>query len=48
MPTLCGIALEQPAAAEHLGRKLYRFFVSEAAEPEPELIGSLAKELRRA
>ncbi len=40
------IALELPAAAEHLASRLYRFFISEAAEPAPELIGSLAKELR--
>jgi uncharacterized protein (DUF1800 family) len=41
------IVLEQPAAAEFLCRKLYRFFVSEAAEPSRELIGPLAVEFRQ-
>jgi uncharacterized protein (DUF1800 family) len=41
------ITLEQPAAAEFLCRKLYRFFVSETSEPGPELIGPLAHELRQ-
>jgi uncharacterized protein (DUF1800 family) len=41
------IILEQPAAAEFLCRKLYRFFVSEAADPGPELLRPLADELRR-
>jgi uncharacterized protein (DUF1800 family) len=41
------ITLEQPAAAEFLCRKLYRFFVSEAADPAPELLRPLAAELRR-
>jgi uncharacterized protein (DUF1800 family) len=40
------ITLEQPAAAVHLCRKLYRFFVSESAEPRAELIRPLAAELR--
>src|SRR5207237_2465740 len=40
------ITLEQPAAAEFLCRKLYRFLVSEAKEPAPELIRPLAQELR--
>jgi uncharacterized protein (DUF1800 family) len=40
------ITLEQPAAAEFLCRKLYRYFVSEAAEPTPDLIQPLAAELR--
>ncbi len=40
------ITLEQPAAAEFLCRKLYRFFVSEAAEPSADLIQPLAEELR--
>ncbi len=41
------ITLEQPAAAEFLCRKLYRFLVSEAKEPAAELIKPLAEELRR-
>lgn len=41
------ITLEQPAAAEFLCRKLYRFFVSDGAEPGPELIQPLAEELRK-
>jgi uncharacterized protein (DUF1800 family) len=41
------ITLAQPAAAEFLCRKLYRFFVSETAEPAPEVIQPLAEELRR-
>ncbi|HEV3084870.1 MAG TPA: DUF1800 domain-containing protein [Gemmataceae bacterium] len=40
------ITLEQPACAEFLCRKLYRFLVSESAEPAPELIQPLAEELR--
>jgi len=40
------ITLEQPACAEFLCRRLYRFFVSESAEPAPELIQPLAEELR--
>ena len=40
------ITLEQPACAEFLCRKLYRFFVSEGAEPGPDLIRPLAEELR--
>jgi uncharacterized protein (DUF1800 family) len=40
------IALEQPAAAEHLARKLYRFFVRDDVEPGPELIGPLADRIR--
>jgi uncharacterized protein (DUF1800 family) len=40
------ITLEQPACAEFLCRKLYRFFVSERTEPGPDLIGRLAEELR--
>jgi uncharacterized protein (DUF1800 family) len=40
------ITLEQPACAEFLCRKLYRFFVSERAEPPAELIRPLAEELR--
>jgi uncharacterized protein (DUF1800 family) len=40
------ITLEQPTAATFLCRKLYRFFVSETAEPGPELIRPLAEEFR--
>jgi uncharacterized protein (DUF1800 family) len=40
------ITLEQPACAEFLCRKLYRFLVSETAEPSPELLAPLAEELR--
>jgi uncharacterized protein (DUF1800 family) len=41
------ITLEQPACALFLGRKLYRFFVSEAEEPPAEVLEPLADELRR-
>ncbi len=40
------IILEQPATAEHVGRKLYRWFVSEATLPSDELIQPLAAEFR--
>jgi uncharacterized protein (DUF1800 family) len=40
------ITLEQPACAEFLCRKLYRFLVSEAQEPSDELLQPLAQELR--
>jgi uncharacterized protein (DUF1800 family) len=40
------ITLEQPAAAEFLCRKLYRFFVREEGEPAAELIRPLAAALR--
>jgi uncharacterized protein (DUF1800 family) len=40
------ITLEQPACAEFLCRKLYRFFVSENAAPSADLIAPLAHELR--
>jgi uncharacterized protein (DUF1800 family) len=40
------ITLEQPACAEFLCRKLYRFFVREDADPTPELLRPLAEELR--
>ena len=40
------ITLEQPAAAEHLGRKLYRFFVRDDFEPGPDLIKPLAERIR--
>jgi uncharacterized protein (DUF1800 family) len=41
------ITLEQPAAAEFLCRKLYRFLVREDVEPAAQLIRPLADELRR-
>jgi uncharacterized protein (DUF1800 family) len=41
------ITLEQPAGADFLCRKLYRFFVREDVEPAPELLRPLAEELRR-
>jgi uncharacterized protein (DUF1800 family) len=40
------ITLEQPAAAEHLAGKLYRFFVRDDIEPGPELIRPLADRIR--
>ena len=40
------IILEQPATAEHVCRKLYRWFVSEASPPSDELIQPLAAEFR--
>lgn len=40
------ITLEQPEAARHLARKLYRAFVSEAEQPDAELIEPLAEILR--
>jgi uncharacterized protein (DUF1800 family) len=40
------IILEQPAAANHLCRRLYRGFVSEAGDPADEFIQPLATELR--
>jgi uncharacterized protein (DUF1800 family) len=40
------ITLEQPACAEFLCRKLYRFFVSETDDPRAELLRPLAEELR--
>jgi len=41
------ITLERPEAATYLARKLYRWFVSEAGTPDPELIEPLAEEVRR-
>jgi uncharacterized protein (DUF1800 family) len=41
------ITLEQPACAEFLSRKLYRFLVSEAVEPGADLIRPLARELHQ-
>jgi uncharacterized protein (DUF1800 family) len=38
--------LERPEAATFLARKLYRWFVSEAGTPEPELIDPLAEEVQ--
>jgi uncharacterized protein (DUF1800 family) len=43
---VAGIALDQPAAAVHLARKLYRFFVRDDKEPGPDLLDPLAHELR--
>jgi uncharacterized protein (DUF1800 family) len=40
------ITLEQPACAEFLCRKLYRFFVREDLDPGPQLVHPLAEELR--
>jgi uncharacterized protein (DUF1800 family) len=40
------ITLEQPACAEFLCRKLYRFFVSDHTAPPAEMITPLAQELR--
>src|SRR5262249_29893209 len=40
------ITLEQPACAEFLCRKLYRFLVNEAQDPPPEVLRPLAEELR--
>jgi uncharacterized protein (DUF1800 family) len=40
------IALEQPAAARHICRRLYRWFVSESARPSDALIEPLAAEFR--
>src|SRR5262249_31936753 len=41
------ITLERPEAATFLARKLYRVFVGEAGEPGPDLIDTLAAEVRR-
>jgi len=41
------ITLERPEAASFLARKLYRWFVSEAGTPGPDLIEPLAEEVRR-
>ncbi len=43
---IVGITLEQPAVADFLCRKLYRYFVSESEEPSPDLILPLANEFR--
>jgi len=41
------ILLEQPAAGEFLVRKLFRYFVSEAADPPRQLVAPLAAEFLR-
>jgi uncharacterized protein (DUF1800 family) len=41
------IVLDRPEAAAFLARKLYRFFVSEAGAPGPDLIEPLAEEIKR-
>jgi uncharacterized protein (DUF1800 family) len=40
------IVLKQPAAAPHICRRLYRWFISEGARPSDELIEPLAAEFR--
>jgi uncharacterized protein (DUF1800 family) len=40
------IVLDRPEAATFLAQKLYRFFVSEASPPSPELIEPLAAEIK--
>jgi uncharacterized protein (DUF1800 family) len=45
-PDVLRILLEQPAAARHVCRKLYRWFVSEGERPKDELIEPLAAEFR--
>lgn len=40
------ITFDQPAAAEHLAGRLYRFFVRDDIEPGPELIRPLADRIR--
>jgi len=40
------IVLEHPAAAMHVCRRLYRWFINEGAEPTDEVIEPLAAELR--
>jgi uncharacterized protein (DUF1800 family) len=40
------ITLEQPACAEFLSRKLYRFLVNEAEEPKAKLLLPLAQQMR--
>jgi uncharacterized protein (DUF1800 family) len=46
-PEIVRLTLERPEAATFLARKLYRWFVSEAGAPGPELIERLADEVRR-
>ena len=45
-PDIVRIVLDRPDAATFLARKLYRFYVSEAAPPAPELIEPLAAEIK--
>ncbi len=45
-PDVARITLDQPAAALHLARKLYRFFVRDDEEARLELLGALAYEIR--
>jgi len=45
-PDILRIVLEQPAAARHICRRLYRWFVSESERPSDELIEPLAAEFR--
>jgi uncharacterized protein (DUF1800 family) len=40
------LTLERPETSVFLARKLFRYFVSESAEPKPELIEPLAQEIR--
>jgi hypothetical protein len=40
------IACRQPAAATHIGRRLYRIFLSDTDEPGPELLAPLADAMR--
>jgi uncharacterized protein (DUF1800 family) len=46
-PDIARLTLEQPAAALHLARKLFRFFVRDDQEPGTDLLEPLAKEIRR-
>jgi uncharacterized protein (DUF1800 family) len=46
MADIVRITLDQPATALFLALKLYRYFVSEAASPGPDLIEPLAREIR--
>jgi len=41
------IALKSPGASSFLARKLYRWFVSESGPADPEIIDTLAKEVKR-
>jgi uncharacterized protein (DUF1800 family) len=41
------ITLERPEAVTFLARKLYRFFISEAGEPGPDLIEPLSAEVKK-
>lgn len=40
------IVLSQPAAGQYLARKLYRFFISESADPPASLLEPLAERIR--